>query len=243
MNLSYVYLHYRNDTGAVFYIGIGSGRRAFDVHRRNKHWKNIYNRHGRTVDIISRNLHRSDACIIESRLIYTYKCFTKLANKTTGGDGGFNFSDDSRAKMSESHKNRLNSNPDILFALNVRLNIFRHKSIEKISHKVFCKTTGKTFNSICEAARSMNLNQSNISRHLNGGLTSCKGYVFERVNGETIKSQEHGNRKRVRCIETSQVWEYQGECAEFFNGSQSNLSAHLLGKRKTFRGHTFVFCD
>lgn len=38
----YVYRHIRPDTGEVFYIGIGGGKRANSIFNRNIYWKNIY---------------------------------------------------------------------------------------------------------------------------------------------------------------------------------------------------------
>lgn len=39
----YLYRHIRLDTGNVFYVGIGTGRRAWKKENRNKHWHNIVN--------------------------------------------------------------------------------------------------------------------------------------------------------------------------------------------------------
>jgi hypothetical protein len=84
-----VYLHRRITDNEVFYVGIGSTRRAYSKSSRNKHWNDIVSKHGFKVDITHNNLLREDACLIERYLIEFYKSYSKckLANKTNGGDG------------------------------------------------------------------------------------------------------------------------------------------------------------
>lgn len=45
-NSFYTYLHRRNDTGQVFYVGKGKGQRAHDKYKRSAHWKRIVAKHG-----------------------------------------------------------------------------------------------------------------------------------------------------------------------------------------------------
>ena len=42
-NVYYVYVHRRNDTNEVFYVGKGKNRRAYSKTGRNQHWCNIAN--------------------------------------------------------------------------------------------------------------------------------------------------------------------------------------------------------
>lgn len=96
----YVYAHFRPDTGKLFYIGKGKGRRAWDRSSRNRHWKHIVARHGRNVRIIRDGLAEQEALDIEARLIAHR---TGLATYTSGGGGisGFRHSDQTKRKMSE----------------------------------------------------------------------------------------------------------------------------------------------
>ena len=48
----YTYFHTRNDTGKVFYVGKGKGRRAHEP-GRNPHWKNIVAKHGCEIKLWS----------------------------------------------------------------------------------------------------------------------------------------------------------------------------------------------
>ena len=48
----YVYGHYKYDTGEVFYIGKGVGKRAYVKERNNPFWKSVSKKHGYTVQIL-----------------------------------------------------------------------------------------------------------------------------------------------------------------------------------------------
>jgi len=83
-----VYLHRRNDTNAIFYVGIGSMKRAKCHCGRNKWWHRIADKHGYTVQIICNNLTIQEAKLIEKILIRKYREMgIELCNLTDGGDG------------------------------------------------------------------------------------------------------------------------------------------------------------
>jgi hypothetical protein len=69
----YVYFH-RDSSGNIFYVGMGSGRRAWSKDRDNI-WKRYVNEHlgGRyEVEIVKDNLSESEAAELEGELIYDY---------------------------------------------------------------------------------------------------------------------------------------------------------------------------
>jgi len=86
-----VYQHRRNDTNEIFYIGIaGYPSRPYDTSQRNIGWKNIYNKHGRKVEILLTGLTHEDACVIEIKLIAFYgrkHLRGQLCNLSAGGEG------------------------------------------------------------------------------------------------------------------------------------------------------------
>ena len=45
----YTYIHTKNTTGEVFYVGKGKQDRFICTHNRNKFWHNIVNKHGYKV--------------------------------------------------------------------------------------------------------------------------------------------------------------------------------------------------
>ncbi len=95
----YVYLHRRADTGEVFYVGKGFGKRAWKISTRSDWWKRIEAKHGRTVEIHADDLDENLAFELEAELIAKFGR-TNLCNLTDGGEGGVNPSDETRAKMS-----------------------------------------------------------------------------------------------------------------------------------------------
>jgi hypothetical protein len=86
MNNFYVYGHYRNDTGELFYIGKGSRRRAWETAGRNPYWKNVVNKHGIVVKILHENLTDEQAYQKEKELIEDIG-LDNLANLIEGGVG------------------------------------------------------------------------------------------------------------------------------------------------------------
>jgi len=48
----YVYVHIKESDNTVFYVGKGSGGRAWDFYGRNVYWKNVKNKHGVRVEIL-----------------------------------------------------------------------------------------------------------------------------------------------------------------------------------------------
>ncbi len=95
----YVYAHRKETNGEIFYVGKGSGKRAYKKDRSDW-WKNIVNKHGRKVEILSDNLTEEDAFELEKFVISEMK--GKLCNMTEGGEGssGFKHSQESKDKLS-----------------------------------------------------------------------------------------------------------------------------------------------
>lgn len=90
--MSVVYAHYRKTDNEIFYIGIGvKATRPYSYHNRNRHWKNVVNKHGHTVEILCDDLTWEQACEAEIFFISFYgrKDLGKgpLLNLTDGGDG------------------------------------------------------------------------------------------------------------------------------------------------------------
>lgn len=110
MNKFYVYVHYRESDGTPFYVGKGSGKRAYSSSRRNQFWKNTKEKHGIRVEIIFDNLTEEESFQCEIDTILEFKYFGyKLTNMTLGGEGvsGMIVSPETRSKISAAHKNRV----------------------------------------------------------------------------------------------------------------------------------------
>lgn len=110
-NKFYVYAHYRADTDEIFYIGKGSGNRAYEKKKsdgRSEWWHRIVNKYGYTVKLLHENLSEVEALKKERELIQQYGrkdiSTGPLINLTDGGEGGLNIGEDTRKKRSISVK-------------------------------------------------------------------------------------------------------------------------------------------
>lgn len=107
-NRFYVYEHLKPNTGEVFYIGKGSKNRAYQTRSRNNHWTNIVNKYGLEVNIIYNNLTNQEAGQKEIDLIEFYG-LDNLCNMTQGGDGCVSLKQESKDKISNSLKGKIQS--------------------------------------------------------------------------------------------------------------------------------------
>lgn len=108
----YVYEHWRLDRDECFYVGKGSGRRAYDMACRNQHHKAIQsklNRIGSAMEIriVASGLSEQEAFDLESeRIKYWTQAGADLANRTYGGEGvRYPKSEEHKAKLAEIARN------------------------------------------------------------------------------------------------------------------------------------------
>lgn len=104
----YVYEHIRPDTGMVFYVGKGSGKRFNTKRGRNVYWHRIVNKaNGFIVKKIVENVDEELAFLAEQERINQLKKLNiKLCNLSNGGEGptGYKFSAEQKAKISAKRK-------------------------------------------------------------------------------------------------------------------------------------------
>lgn len=113
--IHYVYEHWRPDTGVIFYVGKGKGRRAWEMKwGRNRWHKSIVSKliaEGLSVDIriVHSQMSDEESIAKEIELIYYWRSLgVSLVNMTDGGEGktGAKFSEESKEKMSRDRKGR-----------------------------------------------------------------------------------------------------------------------------------------
>ena len=100
-NKFYVYLHFRNDDGSIFYVGKGYGNRHKSLSGRNPHWKNTANKHGWFSEVVTPLMSEDDAFYAERMIIYYYReSGFKLCNIADGGEGssGVKHTEETREK-------------------------------------------------------------------------------------------------------------------------------------------------
>jgi len=200
-----LYQHRRNDTNAIFYIGIGSEiKRAYKRSGRNKHWHHIVNKHGYSVDILKTDIEPNDAFKMEIELIAKYgrECDGGiLVNSSTGGEAialGAKQSDElkqirSLRFMGEGNPMFGKKRPELM-ALLKRINkenpyplIEFNKRTKSIPIIAINRSTGTEtiFPSQREAARILNLDQSRIWHVLHGKARSTGNYIFKPINNQS----------------------------------------------------------
>jgi hypothetical protein len=103
----YVYSHSEVDTGRIFYIGKGSGRRAFSDHSRSSLWKAIASVHGFHPEILADGLSEKEAYDLEIAFTEAFEP-GELAAVTRGGPGarGYRHTDSAKKAISEFHSGR-----------------------------------------------------------------------------------------------------------------------------------------
>lgn len=105
---NYVYAHYTPNSDTPFYIGKGTGKRAWMTRHRSSFWKNIVRKYGRKVVFLHKNLSPNFALQLEANYI---ACYGRrdlkegpLVNLSDGWNGSLGMSKISRKKMSQSRK-------------------------------------------------------------------------------------------------------------------------------------------
>lgn len=84
----YVYIHIRLDTGSIFYVGKGKGRRAKTKWSRNIWWKRVTDKTDWISAIVQENMSESDAYLLEMWLIAKLRHEgVVLCNIGDGGEG------------------------------------------------------------------------------------------------------------------------------------------------------------
>jgi hypothetical protein len=84
--MAYVYGHYKADTNELFYIGKGTGKRAWIMTGRSEYWQRVANKHGVVVKILEDALTDGEALAKETHLIEQIG-LSNLANTQPGGKG------------------------------------------------------------------------------------------------------------------------------------------------------------
>ena len=108
----YVYQHLKADSGEIFYVGKGMGRRAHDSYHRSKYWKSIVAKHGVTVELLKVDITEPESLELEIATIEKYrKKGLQIINMTDGGDGTTGYSHTDEHKQMMSAKQSGENNP------------------------------------------------------------------------------------------------------------------------------------
>lgn len=117
----YTYAHIRPDTGAIFYIGKGHKKRAYNHRGRNKHWHSVVNLNDGRFEVKILNWFNNENDALESEIwqIAEFIQEGNLVNKTPGGDGVTGWSDDMRDHQREVGLRYFRENPERLSQMSI----------------------------------------------------------------------------------------------------------------------------
>ena len=214
----YVYVHRRESDGRPFYVGKGSGRRAFVKSGRGAHWQNIVRKHGYSVSIVKDGMSEACASSLEKVLIYVIG-LQNLCNISPGGDGtrGVVFSASSLEKMrlaklgikqSESHAQKSRS-----AKVGKRQPTTAVDKTRKARSIALISSDGEVFSSAAEAARVMSsrlgvkCSQANISMCANGLRSNAYGLTWSKDTSKIPTfSPTKFPEKTVVCLDTGKTF-------------------------------------
>lgn len=181
-NKFYVYIHYRADNLTPFYVGKGSGNRAKVKLNRTDYWKGIVSKYGYIAQIYQDNLTEEEAYTSEKIIINQLKNNgVKLVNFKDGGDSGFRFSDEVKAKMSQTNKGRI-------YSIETKKKMSEAKK-DKPSHRrkptLQLDKQGniiREWKSASEAADSLNITRGSVMNCLSGLTKTSGGFTWKYKN-------------------------------------------------------------
>ena len=205
----YTYIHMKETTGEIFYVGKGQGNRFKTTKSRSEYWKRTAKKYGVIVDIVAHGISEHEALLLEKKLIKIYGRKNlgtgNLVNLTDGGEGysGYICTDETRRKLSEAGKGRKHTEEHKQYMSEVmtgRLvsedtkNKLRNYRLGKKlteeqriklrdsnsrSRKVMCIETGEIFKSASEAARCVGTDPSSICKACRGKKKYIRGFTWK----------------------------------------------------------------
>lgn len=250
--MAVVYRHRRLDTNEIFYIGIGkSEKRAYEKGKRNKHWKNIVNKCGYTVEVIVNNIDWEEAKEFEKSLIFLYGREDlgtgNLVNKTEGGEGviGLIRTEEHRRKIIESNTGKKRSKEFIAELKSRRYSdeVKYRMSKAHIGHKASEETKKK----MSETRKGMKHSEESRKKM----SESSKGKSKSKESREKMSKSKTGLRLK-KLFKSVLQFDLNGKYIKTFEsitdaqlevGKRIGISEVCSGKRKTAGGYIWKYKD
>lgn len=180
-----VYIHTLN-SGRIFYIGIGSKRRAYSRYSRNRHWNNIVDDHkDYKVHVILEGLSSSEACAFEIFLI-SHVGLENLANISIGGEAsaqGMKHSEETKFKMSINSAAR---NPEFKKKLSLRMSGCGNP-MYGVNHSEDARNKIRNARIGSKASEETKLKMSNKRKGIKNSSYKAEMFLFRHENGCEIR--------------------------------------------------------
>lgn len=247
----YTYLHRRNDTGAIFYVGKGSSNRAYSVSSRSKHWLAIYRKHGRTVEICANWNSEEEAHAHEILLIEALKSIGEpLVNHTDGGDGvsGYRHSQQSIDAMRTAHLMWWSDESNKLAAVQ---RIKTQWSNPAWRAGMVDRLIDRTRDPEIDARRKAGIARANLNPEVRARKSAAQ--TLAQRKPETVRKQRlsrltsntPGGRsaRSVLCLNTGDFFESAADAGRYFGVQPSNVASACRGERSGVSGLQFSYMD
>ena len=252
----YVYEHIRLDNNTCFYVGKGKGNRK-DIPIRNKHHDRISEKYGHAVVIIADNLTEEEAFNLERETIehyvvnvgygididgyrdYSNKKY--LTNCTWGGEGssGYNFSEDTKMKISNSLKGNIVSEATKKKQSNSQKERWKNTSNERKEElgNIFSKNVKKYWDNVDKEAkkeRSKHVSETRIKNETAKGKNNPM--YGKHHSKETIEKLS----KKVINITTGEIFNSIKDGAKKYGLIPNSISQCCSGRYKTSGGFKWI---
>jgi hypothetical protein len=198
----YVYLHRKATTGEVFYVGKGSGRRAWTRKSRNVYWHRVAKKNGVLVEILRDGLQEWAALELEIDYIALYgrksTGYGPLINLTDGGDNPPHTPESIAASVEKRRKN-----PALQEKLRARL-AEMHKDPEWLE-KLRVKTAERSKKESWQNNVRVALKKRTQDPSWRASIKAARAVQAE--NPTWVDAVQKACNKPVLCVETGQVFE------------------------------------
>jgi hypothetical protein len=261
--LFYTYIHRRNDTGAIFYVGKGIGNRYRQKTGRNDRWHKIVAKHGFSCEIVAPWEREDDAFAHEVFLIKTLRELGyQLVNLTDGGEGpsGHRASDESREKMRRAQAIR-RATPGAeerrLEALREAKKSAHHRSItsermrrQRRAPEARAKQSADSKVAWADAQERrrrgdlISAGSSTPEAKANRSAASKKKLRDPRIRAVLVANILAANeraRKPVVCLDTGEVYACCSAAGSALSIAKGQVRAACLGRQKTAGGLRWAF--
>ena len=188
--------------------------------------------------ILCENLTNEEACKIETEEIIKHGGVGHplVLNMRDGGDSGFHLTESTKEKISEAKKKLYEVNPEMFDFLKIKVDQYSYDGSTFIA----------SFDSINEAAESINIVPSAIGSCLKGRKLSAGGFRWVE-HDKTLGIIQYPTAPQKRRIRVAQINKDTGqiikvydsirEASETIGIGQSHISSCINGKRFTTGGY------